>query len=64
MRTQDPRLRTQDLTDPEAEIQEHGDWFADLICWLFTYAPALPLVVYCLAVLATFVIVAIKHFPR
>jgi hypothetical protein len=50
-------------SDPEAAIQERSDWFTDLVLWLFTYAPVIPLVVYCVAmVLTTLIIILTQLF--
>lgn len=47
--------------DPEVEMQERGDWFTDLVMLAFTYAPLLPLVIYCAAMAVTAITIIIAH---
>lgn len=35
MKTPHSRLRTPHSEDPEVAMQEHGDWFTDLVLWVF-----------------------------
>ncbi len=48
-------------SDPEAAIQERSDWFTDLVMLAFTYAPLLPLVIYCTAMVVTAITIIIVH---
>jgi hypothetical protein len=59
-----PQSAIGNAPDPEAELQERGDWFTDLVMLVFTYAPLLPLLVYCAAVVLTTVGIIIHHFTR
>jgi len=50
--------------DPEEAMQEHGDWFTDVVMWCFSYAPVLPLAIYCVAMAMTAIGIVIHHFTR
>lgn len=50
--------------DPEEAIQERGDWVVDCFLAVLTYAPVLPLVIYCAAMAVTAVAIVVSYFAR
>jgi hypothetical protein len=52
------------VSDAEEALQERADWLVDAFMWCVTYAPLLPLLVYCAAVALTAIGIIVHQFTR